>query len=367
MLSHLDETLLHQAPWPFRMAGVSDHRFFDRYWFEALDPTGNLALISGMGVYKNTGVVDGYVAIQHAGRQHNLRWSRPLGSDLADLSLGPLSVEILEPFRRLRLVLAPNEHGLAADLEWMSDFPPYMEAHHLEYPGARIATDSTRYDQAGQWRGWVEVAGDRIEREHWWGARDHSWGVRPGVGGFEPGLGKAGERGGLFIWTCVSTAEFTLQFQLRETSDGRRTYLDGQLDHLVQDGRPSVRVESVTHDISFVPGTRAYEHASYLVTLANGETIHLEVEPFYRAWAYAGTGYDGGYDDRKGLGAWRGDIAERDVYELPDPETVVIDGQPGYAGHREQPAQVLVDGRAALGHCPVMTWGRVDKYELGDS
>ena len=208
------------------------------------------------------------------------------------------------------------------------------------------------------------MAGHRTERTNWWGARDHSWGVRPGVGGFEPVPGRRRDRGGLFIWNCLATDEFTLQFQLRETAEGQRQYLDGQVDFKVQDGRASLRVEDVTHDIEFVPGTRAYSRASYALTMDDGRTIHLEAEPFYRGWAYAGTGYDGGYLDRKGLGAWRGDITEHDVYDLPDPETVLLDGAPTAPGHREQPAQVRIDGRPCLGHCPVMTWGAVDKYGL---
>jgi hypothetical protein len=155
-----------------------------------------------------------------------------------------------------------------------------------------------------------------------------------------------------------------LQFQLRENAEGKRHYLDGQLDHPVDSGRPSVRVVAVEHDITFVPGTRAYSKACYDVTLADGRRLRLEETPLFRGWAYAGTGYDGGYDDRKGLGAWRGDIAEHDVYELPDVESVLLGGAPTPPGHREQPARVLVDGRETIGHCPVMTWGAIDRYGL---
>jgi hypothetical protein len=365
MLTNLDETLLHQAPWPFRMAGVSDHRFFDRYWFEALDPAGEVALISGLAVYKNMAVLDGYASVQRDGHQRNLRMSRRLPDDLVDLALGPLSVTVIDPFRRLRLQLSPNEHGVACDLEWSSDFPPYVEGHHLEAGGLRITTDSTRYDQAGRWQGWVEVDGVRTERDDWWGARDHSWGVRPGVGGFEPAHSRQAVQGMLFIWCLVATDEFTLQFQLREDADGRRQYLDGQMDHRVGDGRASVRVQDVRHSMTFVPGTRAYEHAEFDVALADGRELHLAVEPWMRPWAYAGTGYDGGYSDRRGLGAARGEVVEFDTYELPDLETVLLEGAPAYAGHREQPARVTVDGVPTFGHCPVMTAGVVKRYGLG--
>ena len=64
--------------------------------------------------------------------QHNIRFSRVLRPDLygADpnrTAIGPLSVEILEPFRRLRLRLQDNEWGLGFDLEWAAGLPAHEE------------------------------------------------------------------------------------------------------------------------------------------------------------------------------------------------------------------------------------------------
>ena len=123
MLIHLDETLHHQASRPFRMVGISDHRFFDRYWFEALDPAGEVAVIAGLAFYKNMGTCDGFVSVQRHHRQHNLRLARPLAGDIDRTRLGPLEVTVLEPFRHLRLRLGSNDSGIALDLEWRSELP----------------------------------------------------------------------------------------------------------------------------------------------------------------------------------------------------------------------------------------------------
>ena len=64
MLSGLDETLRHQLPTTFDHVGTSDPRFYDRYWFCCYDPAGELAVISGMGLYNNMNVLDGFVALQ---------------------------------------------------------------------------------------------------------------------------------------------------------------------------------------------------------------------------------------------------------------------------------------------------------------
>ncbi len=89
MLTKLDEILRHQLPTTFDHVGTSDPRFYDRYWFCAYDPAGELALITGMGLYANMNVMDGFVSLmtpkdgssEHAGRaadQHNFRFSRIL-------------------------------------------------------------------------------------------------------------------------------------------------------------------------------------------------------------------------------------------------------------------------------------------------
>ena len=192
MLIHLDESLHHQSSRPFRMAGFTDHRFFDRYWFEAVDPSGATALIAGMAFYKNLGTCDGYVSVREGFQQHNLRLARPLDDDPDTTTLGPLRISVVEPFRHLRMELDPNPSGLALELDWHSDYPAYVEAHHLDVVQQRVAQDSTRYNQVGRWEGWLEVAGTRRDVRSWWGSRDHSWGVRPGVGGFEPSSGRPG-------------------------------------------------------------------------------------------------------------------------------------------------------------------------------
>ncbi|MDV7102434.1 hypothetical protein R4227_20525 [Gordonia amicalis] len=58
-LHPLDETLMHQVPWPFGFAGTSDPRFYDRYWFAGVDPAGDAGFISGMALYKNIGSATG--------------------------------------------------------------------------------------------------------------------------------------------------------------------------------------------------------------------------------------------------------------------------------------------------------------------
>src|SRR4051794_39235518 len=122
---------MHQTPWPFRFAGMSDHRFYDRYWLGGVHPDGAAGFLSGMAFYKNMHVCDGYGVVQlpdphgPGARQHNARWSRPLGQDRERTAVSDLSVEVLEPFRRVRLRWSGETTPLAADLEYSAAFDPY--------------------------------------------------------------------------------------------------------------------------------------------------------------------------------------------------------------------------------------------------
>src|SRR4029453_18585631 len=103
VLSALDETLRHQLPTTFDHVWTSDPRQFDRYWFAAYDPQARFALICGMGLYSNMNVLDGYAALMlpRAGggaEHHNFRVSRALRPDIDRPAVGPLSIEVVEPF-----------------------------------------------------------------------------------------------------------------------------------------------------------------------------------------------------------------------------------------------------------------------------
>src|SRR5262249_30734732 len=110
MLTDLDETLMHQTSLPFQLAETTDHRFYDRYYVTTFAPDGSMAIINGMGVYKNMNVMDGFACTRSGMTQRNQRFSRPLRPDLPGMSMsvGPMRTEILEPYKKTRFVCAPS-------------------------------------------------------------------------------------------------------------------------------------------------------------------------------------------------------------------------------------------------------------------
>jgi len=359
MLTSLDETLFHQYPGTFAMVSTSDHRFFDRYWFCGADPTGRTAFFAGLGRYANMGTRDGFLSVLKGTTQYNLRVATQpsgigdvSGSSPMCIDAGPLKVEVVRPFREIEFSLDAPDSPVTGRLRFRSHMEPHLEHHHREMSGARILQDQQRYVQVGRWDGWIAVEGRREQVSGWWGDRDHSWGVRVDVGGLEP-RDMSRRVSSFTIWCSFSTASRYGMFQFREYADGRPRYIDGTV-HSAGGSEP-VRVVGIEHEVDFFEGTKIYREVRVRLRLADGSVAEVHAEPLTeRGWAARGGGYSRGFNDQKGFGARRGDVVEYDVYHLPDPETVLLNGSPIHAGHREQLVRLTFDGEPGDGHMTVM-------------
>ena len=377
MLTPLDETLMHQVALPFGDAHTSDHRFFDRMVIGTHAPDGT-KMVMGLAVYKNMNVFEAFACIQRGERQHNLRRSRALRAKFpAELHLPPVRVEVVEPLRALHLSLEPGEdRGTSFELDWVGNYPVHLEKPHFARANGRIFQDYLRFDQLGVVNGWLRAGGERIPVKDWFGWRDHSWGVRPGVGNYEPETGAGnvgalsvpGADGSLLVMLWFWADGIAGNFHVVEDGHGNQYGLDGDIKFPMETGRPPVNVTRIEHDIHFIPGTRVYDRADLRVTTEDGQTFDIRAQAAGRAWVYKGTGYSEGYDDEKGLGVYRGeDLTEVDVYDISDPGTVTLpDGRRLAPVHREQPVNLTVDGRPGFGHMPLINWGRIRRYGLGE-
>lgn len=376
MLTALDETLFHQATEVMAHTRVSDHRFFDRVVIGCHSPDGTLGLVTSMGVYKNMNVMDGFAMIQQdAAKQYNHRFSRDLIKGGFDTRLGPLAHQVIEPMQKLRLTLEPGDYAGAYDLEWTAIAPAHLEERHFTRLDGRIIRDHLRFDQHGTVNGWISLNGTRHDVRDWFCWRDHSWGVRAGVGGFEPFTGQRVDGAaqavsdtakGHFIlvlwWVTDSTCAL---FQIQEDGRGNRSYLDGRITSRTG-AHPPLQVVAAEHDFTLFPGTRRFSHATLDLKTEDGRDWHVTVEAVGRAWAYKGSGYDSGYNDELGLGAYRGDwLEEYDVYDLSHPDDVGMpDGRVLRPTHREQIARVTVNGEPGLAHSPMLVVGPNAKLGL---
>ncbi|HEV8065230.1 MAG TPA: hypothetical protein VGP46_10385, partial [Acidimicrobiales bacterium] len=183
----LDEYPVHQVPLSMEYVASSDRNTYDRCYINAHDRTGDLFVVTGLGVYPNLGVTDAYLTVMRNGRQSTVQISDALGTDRLDQSVGPYRIEVIEPLREIRVVCDPGAAGIGADFKWTGSFPPLDEPLHTIRSGARVILDGARFAQVGTIEGTVHVDGEDLVLDPavTVGTRDRSWGIRP-IGEPEP-------------------------------------------------------------------------------------------------------------------------------------------------------------------------------------
>ena len=319
-LGPLDEYPVHQLPQPVAWAGPSDRNFYDRCYLNAHDRTGDLFLITGMGFYPNLGTKDAFVLLRRGTEQtavHLGDAADPRGADRMEQRVGGYRIEVLEPLRRLRLVLEETE-GVALDLTWEGSFDVVQELRHAMRQGAGTTLDAQRFAQVGTWEGVIAVDGEEIsvDRDRWVGSRDRSWGIRP-VGEAVP-AGKPADppfEGMWWLYLPLRFEEFCVVLMLQETPDGyrtlndcTRTWKDGRVEQL---GWPRVEVR-------YASGTRTPTGATVTCATPDGKELVLEVTSRLAVPIHVGGGYGGDPDWSHGV--WKGPgFVERVTYDLDDP------------------------------------------------
>jgi hypothetical protein len=366
-LTGLDDTLFHQSADPMAYTNVSDHRFFDRSVYGIYAPDHSVHICTSIGVYKNMDVMDGFVMAQvNREKQHNQRYSRRLSLDYERPGLGPLQYDVIEPMKRHRVSLAKGEHPVSFEIEWTAVLPAHLEARHEVRHHGRLIRNYSRFDQFAKANGWIDIEGQSFEVKDWFSWRDHAWGVRPGVGGYEPDTGGLDTADGylaIYFWFLTEDAGGFIQLQ--ENGEGEVRYLNGVVQS--RHGEPDRKVTKVEHEIEFEPGTRVFRRMQVRFTTEDGKEWHGEAEPLGRGWVFKGSGYNGGYNDERGLGFFRGEqLEEIDVYGITHPEDVVFpDGSISRPLHREQFSRVVVDGKPGQAHTVVQSTGEHRRYGLG--
>lgn len=186
MLTPGDDFPLHQTPEPVALAG-SDRNFYDRYFFNGYSPDGAIFFAAALGVYPNLNIMDASFCISVGGKQHNLRASKEMGMDRLDMTVGPISIEVVEPLKQLRVRVRDNEFGITANLVCTGRHDAICEPRFTRRNGPRVMMDYTRLTQNVTWSGAFAFDGKsyNVEALKCWGTRDRSWGIRP-IGAQDP-------------------------------------------------------------------------------------------------------------------------------------------------------------------------------------
>lgn len=219
VLTRADDYPVHQTPEPIANAGT-DRNFYDRYFFNGYAPDGSGFFAAAFGVYPQLDVVDAHFSFIRDGTQYALHASAEMGRERMAMRCGPISIEVVEPLRQLRVRIEEAE-GLAGEFTFTARAFPIEEPRFIHRIGARAFMDYTRLTQNGRYEGWLSVDGERREMAAGTvGTRDRSWGVRPvGARDMQPIPGHP-VPGFFWQWTPLNLDDGSLFFHLNADASG---------------------------------------------------------------------------------------------------------------------------------------------------
>jgi len=298
-LSAMDDYPVHQASEFIAHPATSDRNFYDRYYFNMHPCDDDWFAIFGLGQYPNLGVVDAFIDVRLGDFQHIVRSSAPL-RDRGDVSVGPFRIEVLEPLRRLRVIVEPTQDRAAMDVTWEGHIPAVEEPRQYLRSKGKVVFDTQRLAQTGCWSGTLSVGGNdlAVTPDRCWGTRDRSWGVRP-VGEPESDGIRQGELvlAGMWNYFPMQFDDHAIMYICHERDDGERPLV--QSERVWSDPeRPIEDLGRAEHEHHLIPGTRLIDHSVVRFPEAGLEVTCL---PILANFISIGTGYGIDADWRHGM------------------------------------------------------------------
>jgi len=314
VITSFDDYCIHQTALPVAEPSQSDRNFYDRYWFNGIEAEkGDWLFEIGFGLYPNRRVMDGHFAVSVGDKQYAFHASRRAPKDRRDTNIGPLSVEIIEPMRQVRVALTSNEHGIECDLLFVASSVPHQEPANVMHDDGHLIMHNSRFTQLGSWSGFFSIDGKRYEVNRAIGTRDKSWGVRP-VG--EPAGGAPGlmnnEPGVYWLWNPINFGSFCTQLGTFEDRDGKPTQVSADLVPLydnpedIPEGHDpkTVVMSAIQHEVQWVTGTRRAASAEMSFKDNEGNRYQYRVEAGRRFYML-GIGYN---HAEWGHAFWKGEL-----------------------------------------------------------
>jgi len=327
-LTPLDDYLSHQMPETIASVYTSDPNFFERYYFGMMNTDLASFMMVTMAVYPNRGFKEAAVGFVHEGREYVVRASTHLNDDRFDTTIGPITVQVIEGLKKLRIAVGPNQWGLRCDVTFEGRHVPHLETRNYSESGTRVTQNYLRFTQLGRYTGTVNVAGKDIEITPgtWLGQRDHSWGIRPsGPPDRNHAFAQSDLRatGHLWTWAPMQFSDYSLLWSVTENGSGQ--LLKGAGAILYPQGSSVEQVPAVTYDhkLQFKSGTRKIKSGEISMVDENGKEWTISIRPgvtFYMSTV--------GYGGPWAQGTYKGDNqVDGAILDLSDPKVIAeIDG-----------------------------------------
>ena len=183
----LDEYPIHQVPLPMRYVATATATCTTGASTRASITKPTRTSSPAWACTRTSASIDAYATVRRGDKQWAIRTSGSRPDDKMNQQVGPYRIEVIKPFRELRLICDADDHGLGFDLVYRSEYGPISEPQHIRRQGDRILLEASRFAGVGTFEGELRVDGDTIAvtPDRYTATRDRSWGIRP-VGEAEP-------------------------------------------------------------------------------------------------------------------------------------------------------------------------------------
>jgi hypothetical protein len=306
-----------------------------------------------MGAYPNLGVFDTAFSVVIGGKERFVRASRALGGDRMNTAAGPISLQVLEPLRRVRIKVAKNKWGITADLVAETRSLPNEEPHFFRQDhNGGVAMDYTRVTQHVRWSGRLTIDGKTYDLGEgtWWGCRDHSWGIR-GVGGGDRRGAPSGELPQFYWnWAPLNFEDLCTLYTVSERADGSRWHESG----VILTPYPDAKEQEceVSHSLQFEKGTRWIKGGTVTLAPRSGKPMEIAFKPLYH-FLMKGVGYG---DPQWGHGMWVG------PNEVTGGEYDLASENPMQNLHVQTISEVTAGRRKGIGTFEIIVMGPYKPY-----
>ena len=167
------------------------------------------------------------------------RHARKVDGDQDDFRVGPITIDVVEPLKKIRLVAAASEAiPVSFDITFTARTAPYQLRRGTMKAKYEIIWDQSHMFQSGVYNGSYTHNGQTTQIDNWWGQRDHSWGVR------------SHSRCPLWMWMPIQLEEGMLSVWHWEYPNGARVYTDGCF--APSDGSEPTPVIDFQHDLHWL-------------------------------------------------------------------------------------------------------------------
>ncbi len=215
-LTAKDELFVHQIPEPLPNV-VTHHDHWRESYFFVLHPRtipGDVVILT-MAHYPKREEMDSLQMGRIADQQIFVRHSRPYNGDPHTTVVGPVTIDIVEPFKTVRLTVDAAAATVGLDLTFTARTQAYGLRRGTMKAGHEIIWDQSHMFQSGSYSGTYTHQGVTYEVDDWWGQRDHSWGIRDH------------RRCPMWMWLAIQLPDGMIGVWHWEYPNGAHVYTDG--------------------------------------------------------------------------------------------------------------------------------------------